>query len=71
MSAHEELPRRHARQVRVFRRGEEPSDDLTSGTSAEERFELVAMLSARMAEFTPIPPSLPMPRGHPVRILRP
>jgi hypothetical protein len=70
MSAHEELPRRHARPVRVFRLGEEPSDDLTSITSAEQRFEMVAMLSARMVEFNPTPPSPPMPRGHPVRVVR-
>ena len=70
MSMHEELPQRHALPVRVFRLGEEPSDDLASSTSAEERFEMVAMLSARMVEFSPQPASPPMPRGHPVRIRR-
>jgi hypothetical protein len=70
MSAHEELPHHHARPVRVFRLGEEPSDDLTGSTSAEERFEMVAMLSARMAEFSPTPPPPLLPRGHPVRVVR-
>ena len=70
MSVHEELPRRNALPVRLFRLGEEPSDDLTSSTSAEERFEMVAMLSARMVEFSPKPASPPMPRGHPVRVVR-
>ncbi len=70
MSAHEELPPRKALPVRVFRLGEEPSEDLTSSTSAEERFEMVAMLSARMAEFSPTPPAPPMPRGQPVRVVR-
>jgi len=41
MSASEELPRRNALPVRVFRRGEEPSDDLSSSASAEERQELL------------------------------
>jgi hypothetical protein len=70
MSVHEELPRHNALPVRLFRLGEEPSDDLTSSTSAEERFEMVAMLSARMAEFSPTPPPPPMPRGQPVRVVR-
>jgi len=70
MSVPEELPHRNAWPVRVFRLGEEPSDDLTSSTSAEERFEMVALLSARMAEFSPTPPAPPMPRGQPVRVVR-
>ena len=70
MSVREELPHRHARPVRVFRLGEEPSDDLTSSTSAEERFEMVAMLSARMVEFSRTPALPPTRRGHPVRVVR-
>jgi len=57
--------------VRMFRLGEEPPDDLTSSTSAEERFEMVAVLTARMMEFTPTSPSVPARRGVPVRIIRP
>ena len=70
MSVHEVVRHRNARPVRVFRLGEEPSDDLTSSTSAEERFEMVAMLSTRMVEFCPTPAPPPMPRGHPVRVVR-
>ncbi len=57
--------------VRMFRLGEEPSDDLTTCTSAEERFEMVAVLSARMVEFSPALAPEPTQRGQPVRILRP
>ena len=70
MSVHEEARHRDAWPVRVFRLGEEPSDDLTSSTSAEERFEMVAMLSARMVEFAPTPVPPAMPRGQPVRVVR-
>jgi hypothetical protein len=70
MSVPEELPDRGALPVRVFRLGEEPSDDLSHCTSAEERFEMVAVLSARMVEFSPTPALPPTPRGHPVRIIR-
>lgn len=57
--------------VRMFRLGEEPPDDLTGSTSAEERFEMVAVLTARMMEFMPTSPSVSTRRGLPVRIIRP
>ncbi len=38
--------------VRVFRLGREPGDDLSSASTAEERFAMVAVLSARMWELT-------------------
>lgn len=70
MSVHDELLHRGRLPVRVFRLGEEPSDDLSSSTSAEERFEMVAMLSARMVEFSPTAPPSPTRRGFPVRVVR-
>lgn len=70
MSVREEIPHRDPLPVRVFRLGEEPSDDLSSSTSAEARFEMVAMLSARMVEFNPTPPPSPTRRGFPVRVIR-
>lgn len=69
MSDHD-APHRDELPARLFRLGEEPSEDLTSSTTAEERFEMVAMLSARMMEFSPTPAPPAMPRGHPVRIVR-
>ena len=71
MNAREELPHRDRLSVRVFRLGEEPSDDLSDSTTAEERFEMVAMLSERMLEFSPTPPSTNARRGSPVRVIRP
>lgn len=70
MSVGKELPHRDPLPVHVFRLGEEPSDDLSGSTSAEERFEMVATLSARMVEFSPTPPPLPAHRGSPVRVIR-
>ena len=69
MSAREELPPRDRLSVRVFRLGEEPADDLLNSTTAEERFEMVAMLSDRMLEFSPKPAHT---RGEiTVRVIRP
>ena len=69
MSARDELPQRDRLPVRVFRLGEEPSDDLSDSTTAEERFDMVAMLSERMLEFSPTPPNT---RGEiTVRVIRP
>ena len=55
--------------MRVFRLGEEPSDDLSDSTTAEERFEMVAMLSERMLELGPTPTGAR--REIPVRVIRP
>jgi hypothetical protein len=38
--------------MRVFRLGEEPADDLSATTTAEQRLEMVAELSRRMWELT-------------------
>ena len=70
MSVREEVPHRDPLPVRVFRLGQEPSDDLSGSTSAEERFEMVAALSARMVEFSPTPPPVQAQRGIPVRVIR-
>ena len=45
-------PRGRALPVRVYRLGEEPGDDLSAVTTAEERVAMVWDLSARMWEFT-------------------
>jgi hypothetical protein len=37
--------------ARVFRLGEEPRDDLAATTTAEQRLDIVALLSARMREL--------------------
>lgn len=43
--------------VRIFRLGEEPADDLSLVTTAEERLAMVGELSRRMWELTgrPVP----------------
>lgn len=52
MAAHDSDRRRSPGQVRVYRLGEEPDDDLSGSTTAEERLEMVAVLSRRMWELT-------------------
>ncbi len=44
--------------VRIFRRGEEPCEDLSASTSAEERLEMVWLLRDRIWELT----GKPLPR---------
>jgi hypothetical protein len=39
----------------VYRRGEEPGDDLSATTTAAERVAMVWLLSSRMWEFSPRP----------------
>lgn len=48
-------PKRRLGPARVFRLGEEPTDDLTAVTTAAERLEMVAVLSARMRELRGLP----------------
>jgi hypothetical protein len=59
------------RPVRVFKLGEEPGDDLSATTTAEERLLMVHELSRRMWELT----GRPIPRYArnelPVRVIRP
>ena len=43
---------RRALQACVFRLGEEPTDDLSSITTAEQRLEMVPELSRRMWELS-------------------
>jgi hypothetical protein len=69
MSIDAEIPGR-PRPVRVFRLGAEPLDDLSERSTAAERFEMVAMLSARMLEFSRTPPRTSGNREIPVRIIR-
>ena len=71
MSAREELPHRRRLPVRVFRLGDEPADDFSNCTTAEERFDMVARLTERMLEFTPSQPETNPRRGTPVRVIRP
>lgn len=49
--------RRRVLTARVFRLGDEPGDDLSAGTTPEQRLAMVAELSRRMWELTgrPIP----------------
>lgn len=62
--------RRSLSSVRIFRLGEEPTEDLSATTTAEERLEMVFELSRRMWELT----GRPLPnyeRGNmPVRVRR-
>ena len=54
MSEPEPSPTRPRRPctVRVFRLGQEPSDDLSSLTTAEQRLDMVTLLTHRMWELT-------------------
>lgn len=61
---------RRAAPARVFRLGEEPPDDLTAVTTAEQRLDMVAELSRRMWELTGrVPPSY-VRAEIPVRVVR-
>ena len=57
--------------VRVFRLGEEPPDDLRATTTAEQRVEMVAALSARMLELTHATPVAYSRNCMPVRVILP
>ena len=62
---------RDAWPVHVYRLGEEPGDDLSASTTAQERLEMVADLSRRMWELTgrPVPAA---PRSEMAgRVIRP
>jgi hypothetical protein len=48
-------PKRRLGPARVFRLGEEPRDDLAAVTTAAERLDMVAVLSARMWELRGLP----------------
>ena len=66
--------RRAARQritARVMRLGEEPGDDLSGVTTAEERLEMVAELSKRMWELTGKPWPSYSRSEMPGRVIRP
>ena len=45
-------PARHIGPARVFQLGAEPLDDLGAVSTASERLEMVAILSARMRELS-------------------
>lgn len=57
--------------IRIFRLGEEPRDDLRSSTTAEERFELVRVLTARTHELGGGGPPTYERGDIPVRVVRP
>ena len=48
----DETTRRRSTPARVYRLGDEPRDNLSSTTTADERLEMVALLSRRMWELT-------------------
>lgn len=56
--------------ARVFRLGEEPGDDLSGVTTAEERLEMLAELSRRMWELTGRPTPSYTRATIPVRVTR-
>jgi hypothetical protein len=57
--------------VRVFRLGEEPDESFATDMSAEQRLEMLVMLSSRMLELTGAP-YVTYPRAAmPFRIIRP
>lgn len=63
-------PRRSGMSIRVRRLGEEPSDDLSATTTAEDRLEMVAVLSRRMWELTGSPTPSYTREEMPVRVFR-
>ncbi|MBI4421881.1 MAG: hypothetical protein HY560_13740 [Gemmatimonadetes bacterium] len=62
---------REAWPVRVYRLGEEPSDDLSGTTTPEQRLEMVAQLSQRMWELSAKPVPSYSRADMPGRVLRP
>ncbi len=69
-SFRERAARRREWQVRVYRLADQPGDDLSEATTAEERLEMVWELTARMWELTAQPrPSYTRARM-PVRVVR-
>lgn len=57
--------------VRIFRLGEEPTDDLSSVTTPAERYEMVALLTARMLEFSGTSVPKYSRQDMPIRVIRP
>jgi hypothetical protein len=55
--------------ARIYRLGEEPRDDLSSQTTAEERLEMMAILSRRMWELSGRPIQEYPRAAMPVRII--
>jgi len=56
--------------VRIYRLGEEPPDDWLASTTAAERFEMVAELSARMFELGPGPAPSYTRSSMPIHVVR-
>jgi hypothetical protein len=56
--------------VSIFRQGEEPGDDISAQTTAEERIEMVWLLTARMSELAKLPKPNYSRSNIPVRIIR-
>lgn len=64
-------PARDAWPVRVYRLGEEPGDNLSEQTTAEERLQILAELSRRMWEWSGRELPAYTRATMPVRIIRP
>ncbi len=56
--------------VRIFSQGQEPGDDLSASTTAEERIEMVWELSRRMWGLTGRTSPLLPRKDLPVRVIR-
>jgi hypothetical protein len=61
-------PRRWS--ARIYRLGEEPGDDLSAVTTAEERLAMVAELSRRMWSLTGRPAPVYQRAGIPARLVQ-
>ncbi|HEX5385328.1 MAG TPA: hypothetical protein VFW66_01360 [Gemmatimonadales bacterium] len=73
MPRHEPDPAvaRRAWPIHVYRLGQEPGDDLSAVTTAEQRLEMVAILSARMWTLTGRPRPSYRRAEMPIRVIRP
>lgn len=70
MSLSEHGPNPNRRVVRIVRLGEEPPEDVTTFTTASERFEWVRELALRLAEFEQIPAPRYSRSQIPIRVIR-
>lgn len=69
-SFRERAARRQQWGVRVYRLADQPGDDLSGATTAEERIEMVWELTARMWELTARPRPTYTRASMPVRVVR-
>ena len=71
MTSSDRAKARESWPVRRYPLGEEPSDDLSATTTAEQRLEMVAVLSRRMWELTGRPTPTYRRDQMPGRVIRP